>query len=104
METIIRNHLKASVTGTGTSAALRALHNLFGMSGLEISTALGRDRSTVHLYLRNQQKMPPRVRKRLRETLLTAITVARTIKCQDESEDELLAAIIERTEAILENL
>lgn len=104
METMVRNHLKATVIGEGIPAALRALHNLFGLSGVEIATSLGRDRTMVQLYLNGKQKMPPSIVKRLRETLQTCITVARTIRTSDASEDELLEAIMQRAEAILGSL
>ena len=104
MQTAIRQHLEATITGTGVPAALRALHNLYGMSGTEIAFALSRDRTMVSLYLNGRQDMPEKVRARLRDVLSDCMAVARSIPTNHADEDELLAAIVSRTQAILATL
>lgn len=104
MHTQIRQYLTASVSGSGMSAALRMLHNQFGMSGTEIAFALGRDRTMVSAYLNGRQAMPAKVVDRLRDTLRECVTTARAIPTDDASGDELLEAIVNRAEIILDSL
>lgn len=104
MHTQTRNYLTAVCSGTKVPAALRLLHNAFGMSGTDIAFALGRDRTMVSAYLNGRQDMPEKVVARLRDTLRECITVAKTIPTDDASGDELLEAIVNRAETLLESL
>lgn len=103
MEQQVRNYLQAKCMGTGPVAALRALHNLFGMTGSEIAFQLDRDRTTIQHYLKGKE-MPAGIRARLKDCLADCITVARTVVTKDDSEDELLEALINRAEAISDSL
>ena len=104
MHTAIKNHLSATVCGTGVPAALRALHNLYGLTGSEIAFSLGRDRTRVSQYLNGRQAMPDKVRARLRDALRDCLAMARTVKTSAASEDELLEAIMNRTEELISDL
>lgn len=100
----VRQHLEKTILGKGVPAALTALQHLYGMTTMDIAWALDRDRTMVSLYVNGRAAMPERVKDQLADVLKECMMVAKAIPTRQESEEELLEAIIARTQAILESL
>lgn len=100
----VRQHLEKTLRGRGVSAAIVVLRHLYGMTGTEIAWSLDRDRTMVSLYANGQVAMPEKVRDRLVELLRDCLTVAKSVQTRQDGEEELLEALIARTEEVIGSL
>lgn len=100
----VRRHLEKTLLGGGVPAAILTLQHLYGMTGTEIAWSLDRDRTMVSLYVSGRADMPEKVRDRLADVLRECMITAKTVQTRRDGEEELLEALMARTQEVIESL